>query len=137
MTEWLGIATPNFAMVGRWIAYMAYGQFYHKAIVESAPIRGEHVIGWLFHYLIVIAFAALLIGFWGQTWIGNPTLEPALIVGSATVIAPFLVMQPGMGSGIAASKTPKPAITRLHSVIAHAVFGLGLYLSGLAVKLLT
>ena len=40
-------------------------------------------------------------------------------------------MQPGMGAGIAASKTPKPNAARLRSAMTHTVFGLGLYASAL------
>ena len=53
-------------------------------------------------------------------------------MGIGTVVAPFLLMQPCMGAGIAASRTPYPASVRLHSLITHGVFGLGLYLSGWA-----
>ena len=48
--------------------------------------------------------------------------------------APFLLMQPGMGAGIAASRTPRPAAARLHSLVMHAMFGLGLYAAGLAIS---
>ncbi|MEW6332336.1 MAG: DUF2938 family protein, partial [Pseudomonadota bacterium] len=41
--------------------------------------------------------------------------------------APFLVMQPGMGAGIAARRTPRPAAARVQSLVTHAIFGLGLY----------
>lgn len=37
-------------------------------------------------------------------WARRPTLLPALIVGLATAVAPPLIMQPGMGLGIAASR---------------------------------
>lgn len=40
-------------------------------------------------------------------------------------------MQPGMGFGVAASKTPKPNVARLRSLAAHTVFGFGLYLAAL------
>jgi Protein of unknown function (DUF2938) len=50
-----------------------------------------------------------------------------LSVGLFTVVAPFFVMQPGMGVGIAASKTPKRGMARLRSIVTHAVFGVGLY----------
>jgi hypothetical protein len=36
-------------------------------------------------------------------------------------------MQPSLGLGIAASRTPKPTRARLKSLATHAVFGLGLY----------
>ena len=64
---------------------------------------------------------------WGLAWIQRPTIGPALIVGIGTVAAPFLLMQPGMGAGIAASRTPRPAAARIQSLVTHAVFGLGLY----------
>jgi hypothetical protein len=131
----LGIPTPNYRMVGRWIAHMTHGQFRHNAIAASSPMRGEHVIGWTVHYLIGIAFAALLIGIWGDSWIRNPAIGPALAVGIGTVVAPFLLMQPGMGSGIAGSRTQHPASTRLQSLITHIVFGLGLYVSGWVLQL--
>jgi len=131
----LGVAPPNYGLVGRWIGHMAHGRFRHDAIAAAAPIRGEQVIGWTFHYLTGIAFAALLIGIWGLAWVRQPTPGPALLVGIATVAAPFLLMQPGMGAGIAASRTPRPGSARLQSIITHAVFGLGLYASGQALHL--
>lgn len=131
--KWLlGIASPDYAMVGRWIAHMRRGRFRHDAISKAQPVRGERLIGWAAHYLIGIAFAGLLIGFWGLTWIRHPTIVPALLVGVGTVAAPFLIMQPGMGAGIAASRTPRPAVARVQSLITHAVFGLGLYVAGWA-----
>ena len=128
----LGIAAPDYGLVGRWLAHMTRGRFRHDSIAAAAPMRGERLIGWTAHYLIGIAFAAVLPGVWGPGWFRQPTFGPALVVGIATVAAPFLLMQPGMGAGIAASRTPRPAAARLQSVITHAVFGLGLYAAGWA-----
>ncbi len=129
-----GTPLPNYGMVGRWIAHMALGRFRHEAIAKSSPMHGEHVIGWVSHYLIGITFATLLVAICGNSWIENPTFSPALAVGIGTVAAPFLLMQPGMGAGIAASKTPKPNTARLQSLVTHAVFGLGLYAAGCLVN---
>ena len=131
----LGIAPPNYGLVGRWIAHMTRGRFRHESIAASSPVRGEHIIGWIAHYLIGIAFAALLISIFGAEWVRNPTLVPAMAVGIGTVAAPFFLMQPGMGAGIAASRTPNPAAARLQSLITHAIFGLGLYLTGWLIQL--
>lgn len=131
----LGTAPPNYGLVGRWIAHMTHGRLRHDSITAASPVRGEHLIGWTAHYVIGIAFAALLIGIWGMEWVNQPTIGPALAVGIGTVAAPFLLMQPGMGAGIAASRTPHPASARLQSLITHAVFGLGLYATGRVVHL--
>ncbi|MAM87867.1 MAG: hypothetical protein CME36_11235 [unclassified Hahellaceae] len=127
---WLfGIAPPNYCFVGRWVAHMPQGRFRHQRIASATRKRGECAIGWTAHYLIGIAFAGLLIGFSGLEWIQRPTLAPALIIGIGTVLAPFLLMQPGMGAGLAASKMPNPAAARLQSLVTHSIFGLGLYAS--------
>jgi hypothetical protein len=126
----LGIPSPDYGPVGRWLAHMARGRFRHDAIAAAPAVFGERLIGWAAHYLIGIAFAAVLLGSWGLAWVQHPTLGPALIVGIGTVAAPFLLMQPAMGAGIAASRTPRPTAARLQSLITHAIFGIGLYLAG-------
>ena len=130
-----GVAAPNYGLVGRWIAWLPRGRFFHDPIAATPPVRGERAIGWMVHYLIGIAFAALLPAIWGPEWIRQPTLLPALIVGIGTVAAPFFVMQPAMGAGVAASRTPRPTAARLQSLLTHTIFGLGLYASGLLVTL--
>lgn len=100
------------------------------AITAAAPVRAERPLGWTVHYLIGIAFAALLLGVWGLAWVRQPTLAPALIVGMGTVAAPLLILQPAMGAGLAASQTARPASVRLQSLITHTIYGLGLFLAG-------
>lgn len=125
---------PEYGLVGRWLAHMPQGRFRHDSITAARPVKGERLLGWTAHYLIGIAFAGLLLGIWGPAWIQRPTIGPALIVGTGTVAAPFLLMQPGMGAGIAGSRTRHPAATRLQSLLTHAIFGLGLYASGWIAK---
>jgi len=126
----------SYGLVGRWLAYLPRGRFRHEPIAASPAVPGERVVGWTAHYLVGIAFAAVLLALWGLDWVRQPTLGPALIVGIGSVAAPFLVLQPGMGAGIAASRTPRPAAARFQSVITHAIFGLGLYAAGWLTNLL-
>lgn len=128
-----GVAMTNWGLVGRWIGHMPRGQFVHGSIADTAPVPGEHAIGWIAHYVIGLIYAAALLAIVGPDWAQRPTLLPALVFGWATLIAPFFIMQPGMGAGVAASKTPKPNAARLRTVLAHTVFALGLY----AVALIT
>jgi Protein of unknown function (DUF2938) len=127
---WFRIAAPDYGLVGRWLAHMTHGRFRHEAIAKTALMPGERFIGWSAHYLIGVAFAAVLLSIYGIAWIQHPTIAPALVVGIGTVIAPFLLMQPAMGAGIAARRTARPGAARLQSLITHTIFGVGLYAAG-------
>ena len=125
----MGVQTLNFAFIGRWIGHLLRGRFSHDAIAKAEPVPGEAALGWITHYAIGVAFAALLVGLIGVDWTASPTLLPALLVGMGTVAAPLLVMQQAMGAGFFASKTPTPLKNCLRSLTNHSVFGLGLFLA--------
>ena len=130
----LGVPTGSFALIGRWVAFMARGQFRHASIGKAEPVSNELAIGWVTHYAVGIAFAAVLVALQGEGWVRLPSFVPAFLTGVATVVMPLFVMQPAMGSGIAASKTPTPLKNCARSVANHAVFGLGMYLAAIAIK---
>lgn len=125
----LGVPTTSLAMVGRWVGHFARGQFAHTVISKAAPVPFELSLGWLTHYVIGIVYAALLVAAQGTAWLEQPTLLPALTFGVATVAAPWFVMQPAIGSGFLASKTPAPLKNCLRNLTNHSVFGAGLYLA--------
>lgn len=129
----LGIPSLDYALVGRWIGHLPSGTLVHRPIGASAPIRGEAFLGWAAHYLIGIAFAVLFLAAMGANWLDHPKALPALIFGLISTAAPFLVLQPGLGAGLAARKTPRPAIARMRSVFAHLAFGLGLWVTAFAI----
>jgi Protein of unknown function (DUF2938) len=136
LKRFFGIPSLSLAMLGRWFGHCAHGRFMHAAIAKASPIPGERVIGLCAHYAIGITWAAILLAVCGLDWARHPTPLPALIVGLVTVVAPFFIMQPGMGNGILASKTPRPNVARLKSIVSHAVYGFGLYGSALLSTLL-
>jgi Protein of unknown function (DUF2938) len=131
-----GIATLDYALLGRWIGHVPRGRLVHERITSADPVRGERPLGWLAHYSIGVAFAFLLVAIWGPGWLAAPTPLPALIVGVGTVVAPWFVMQPAMGAGIAGSRSPNPRATRLRNVGTHAAYGVGLYLSAVVLAYL-
>jgi len=127
----LGVPSLDYALIGRWIGHMPRGHFRHAAIGKAAPVPGERVLGWMVHYLTGILFALTLIALTGSAWLCRPSPLPAIAFGVVTVVMPFLLMQPAFGLGIAAARTTNPAKARLHSLLTHGIFGLGLYLSAL------
>ncbi|MEG0316031.1 MAG: DUF2938 domain-containing protein [Comamonas sp.] len=128
-----GVPTGSFAMIGRWVGHFRNGRFTHAAIGKAPAVPHELTLGWLIHYATGLAYAALLVVIVGPQWLKAPTLLPALSFGLTTVIAPWLVMQPAMGSGFMSSKTPTPALNCIRSLANHAAFGIGLFLSAFVV----
>lgn len=122
-----GVARPDWARVGRWLAHLPRGRLVLGA--ASAPVPGERALGWIAHYAIGVCFAALLVAACGAPWLRAPTLLPALAFGVASVAAPALLLQPGLGLGLFARRAKRPAQVRLQSLATHLIFGLGLYLA--------
>jgi len=124
------IAPSNICLIGRWLLYMPEGTFKHLNIGSAPQKSAECITGWIAHYITGVIFAIAFIAFVGDSWLQHPTLIPAIIFGVVTILAPFLIMQPALGFGIAASKTSNPTQARLRSLMNHTVFGIGLYLFG-------
>lgn len=133
----LKVPTLNFGFIGRWVAHGLRGQWTHEAIAKAAPVRGEVAWGWAAHYAVGIAFTAVLVALFGVPWLRQPSLLPALAIGLGSVVAPWFLMQPAMGAGIASARTPAPGRNRLRSLANHTVFGLGLYLAGSLLRSIT
>ncbi|MDQ2137118.1 DUF2938 domain-containing protein [Alcaligenaceae bacterium A4P071] len=130
----LGYPPPNWGMVGRWFAHLPRGTFFHHGIGQSAPVNRELAIGWTMHYVVGIVFAAALLLIWGVEWVHAPRFIPAWIVGLVTVGAGWFILQPGMGAGVAASKTPNPTRARVLNIVGHTVFAIGLYGTALLIN---
>ncbi|WP_027080419.1 DUF2938 domain-containing protein [Luteimonas mephitis] len=124
-----GIPATNWAMVGRWIGHMPGGRLVQPALPKVRPVPGERTIGWTVHYLIGIGYGLLLVAVAGAGWLQVPTPAASVVLALVLLVLPYFVMMPGMGMGIAASRTPKPNVARLKSVAGHTVFGLGMYLA--------
>ena len=120
----------RYEFIGRWVLYFFEGQFYHESIKAAATKPGELLIGWVGHYAIGIAFAMILLGIWGVTWLERPRFVPALVVGIVTCAIPYFIMQPGMGNGVAGMLTPNPVAVQLKVLISHVIFAIGLTVGG-------
>ena len=130
----LGLQSLDYAMVGRWLGHLLHGSVIHRPIAASPPVPAERLAGWVAHYVIGIAFGLIFLLIVGRGWIAEPRLIPALAFGAVTVLAPFLILQPCLGVGLAARKAPQPNLARIKSVLTHLIFGFGLWLSAVCVS---
>lgn len=124
-----GTKSHGLLFVGRWLAYIPKGKFFHHTIIQTPSVANELIIGWIAHYCIGIAFAFLLVLMYGKKWLLKPRLFPAIVIGIITLIAPIFILQPVLGFGIAFSNMPKPGFLMLKILRIHIVYGAGLYLS--------
>jgi hypothetical protein len=129
-----GIPSLNYCLLGRWLRHMPGGTYRHASISAAPQKPLECTVGWIAHYTIGVVFALVFVVLASGDWLARPTVLPALLYGIGTVVFPFFVLQPSLGLGIAASRTPKPTQARLKSLATHAVFGVGLYVCALGVS---
>jgi hypothetical protein len=128
------IPSLNYCLLGRWVSHMPGGTLRHASIAAAPQKPHECTVGWIAHYTIGIVFALVFVVFASSAWLSRPTVLPALLYGTATVVFPFFIMQPSLGLGIAASRTPNPTQARLKSLVTHIVFGVALYGCALGVS---
>jgi hypothetical protein len=123
---------PNWRPAGRWFVAVSRGRFLHENIAALEPHRQENLIGWTGHYAVGILYGIVFAAIVGTGWQQAPTFLPAFVFGIVTVGAGWFIMQPGMGLGLAASKTPNPHKVRGLNLAGHTIFALGLYGAGIA-----
>ena len=131
-----GVPTLDYALLGRWIGHFPRGRFVHDRIAAAQPVGGERPLGWLAHYAIGVTFAMVLLAIWGLDWVRSPTIWPALLVGAWDDRGSLVRHAARDGGGIAGSRTPSPRATRLRNLGTHAVYGVGLYVSAVALSML-
>lgn len=128
------LPTANWGLVGRWFGHFPRGVFFHDPVASSPAIPHELAIGWVAHYCIGIVYAVAYLGVVQFVFSASPTLVSALVFGMVTLVAPWLIMQPGMGAGAFASRTPRPGLIRLVNLTMHVTYGACLYIGWLLVR---
>lgn len=132
--KFFGENLPNWAPVGRWFWHLKEGRVFHDDIGKAAPYAHELALGWIGHYVVGILYGVILVIVVREPWLAEPTFLPAWILGIVTVGAGWFLLQPGLGIGWAASKTPNPTKVRLFNLVAHTVFAVGLWGTALIIR---
>jgi hypothetical protein len=129
MAIWLGLVAPlppN--LVGRWFASVARGQLVHADIARSLPVNHELPVALTVHYMIGTSLATLYV--WGTGALGWPRSPGiAMAFGLCTSVLPWLLMFPAMGYGLFGTHGPDGTRLFVSSLLSHAFFGLGLWIT--------
>ncbi|KQQ61658.1 hypothetical protein ASF69_03290 [Rhizobium sp. Leaf311] len=129
--RFFGQSAPNWAPVGRWFWHLPKGKVFHDNIASAPPYKHENALGWISHYAVGILYGILLALIVPAGWFGTPTFALPWLVGIVTVAAGWFLLQPGLGIGWAASKTPNPWKVRALNLVAHTIFALGMFVIAL------
>lgn len=98
-----GTEPLDYRLLGRWVGRLPTGRIRYDNIRSVEPLAQERELGLLAHYCIGMGFAVVLAAA-RPAWVRHPTLLPPMITGLATTAAPWFIMQPAFGMGIAASR---------------------------------
>ena len=128
-----GQPLPNWAMPGRWLGHVFRGRLFHDDIATAAPVPRELALGWAFHYAVGVIYGVVFVLLAGPGWVEAPSFLPLWIFSLITIAASWFLLQPGLGLGWAASRTPNPWKVRIMGLIAHTVFALGMWVGVLVV----
>jgi hypothetical protein len=93
------VQPSNWAMVGRWVGHFSNGKFLH----DRSRMRGPYVVSWRLAGLSTTSPASRMARCYSVSGAssgrGAPRCLPALILSWVALVAPFFVLQPGMGLG--------------------------------------
>ncbi len=118
---------PNWGNVGRWAGHIPQGKVFHEDIAAAAPVPQETALGWAVHYGVGILYGVVFVLLAGANWLAAPSFLPVWIFALITIAAGWFLLQPGMGLGWALSRTDAQLKGCVMGLIAHTVFGLGMW----------
>lgn len=125
--KWVtGIPAANWSLVGRWVAGFRDGKFYRPTIAADPRVPGESAVGWVFHYVVGIIYAAMFVAM-GTALGGRFGLLEAGAFGFATLAAPWLLLKPALGLGLFAHRAVNQPRDLFVTTVTHLSFGVGLY----------
>jgi len=127
--------TRDWHLVGRWFVNVFKGSFVLDPTDETRVVPGELALGWVFHYIVAIAYVAAYLMGVRLILDEAPSFGTAIGFGIITVAAPWFVLIPGLGAGVFATNAERPNFVRLTSLTVHAVFGVGIYLGVIVASL--
>ena len=125
------VPLANWGNVGRWVVHLFNGKVFHDDISAASAIPNETAIGWVFHYVVGAIYGITFAIGAGAAWFAAPAFVPVWIFALVTIAAGWFFLHPGLGLGVALSRTATPWKGRIMGLIAHTWFGLGMWLGAL------
>ena len=128
------ISKPKWHLVGRYFYGLKDQIYFYEDIESSHKIKYELFIGYFFHYLIGIIYGIIYI-ILNILFFDNPSLILAIIIGFLAVLGNWCIMMPyAFNVGFFASKKTEKFQILVQNLIAHYIFGIGLYIGQIIIS---
>ena len=123
-----GIEKPKWNLLGRYFLGYKESKFIRKALIDDEELDNELIWGYFFHYLIGIIYGIVFVIF-NFLLFDYPSILLAYIFGFSTVLGNWCFLMPfAYNLGFFASKSDLRANILVQNLIAHFVFGTGLFI---------
>ena len=123
-----GINKPKWDLAGRYFIGVSRGKYIQEDLVNEPTEHIELIVGYSVHYLIGIIYGIIYVII-NSLFMEEPSLIFALVIGFLTVLGSWCLMMPyAYNSGFFASKKENQKQILVQNLLAHFVFGVGLFL---------
>ena len=123
-----GIEKPKWNLLGRYFLGYKEGKFIRETLIDDEELYNELFWGYFFHYLIGILYGIVFV-ILNFLLFDYPSILLAYIFGFSTVLGAWCFLMPfAYNLGFFASKSEQKANLLAQNLIAHFVFGTGLFI---------
>ena len=123
-----GIEKPKWNLLGRYFLGYKEGKFIRETLIDDEELYNELFWGYFFHYLIGILYGIVFV-ILNFLLFDYPSILLAYIFGFSTVLGAWCFLMPfAYNLGFFASKSEQRANLLAQNLIAHFVFGTGLFI---------
>lgn len=121
------IKKSKWNLVGRYFIGLKEKKIFREDIENELEIKNELIIGYIFHYIIGSIFGLIYVSF-NIIIFTEPSILISLVIGFVTVLGGWCVLMPfAFNIGFFASKKEEQKQIMVQNLIAHFIFGVGLY----------
>jgi hypothetical protein len=123
-----GIDKPKWNLLGRYFLGYKKGMYFRKSLKEDDEIDNELFWGYIIHYAIGIIYGLMYV-YLNKLIFNYPSILLAYIFGFMTVLGGWCYLMPfAYNLGFFASKSDKRFNLLTQNLIAHFVYGTGLFI---------
>ena len=123
-----GIEKPKWNLLGRYFLGYKESKFIRKTLVDDEKLDNELLWGYFIHYLIGIIYGIVFV-ILNFLLFDYPSILLAYIFGFSTVLGAWCFLMPfAYNLGFFASKSEERTNLLAQNLIAHFVFGTGLFI---------